>query len=237
MGLEDQVQAELLAARKMPDGLTTTAMGSFEVLRTVLGGGDPAAAYNALKHSALALEGGLAVLAACYSLGLASYGHTHLDRLTEFGADYGYDQRQARRYSDRGIREIARFVSTQWTLEASPKLRLSLFHNNNELELAISTERFEFIEMDPPRVQIISHEGGRDSLNLKWNCREVGILRTGFAHYGQAINPDFTPVAISILWRGELWPHFETSVDAPSATAFRFTRYFGSRVELLTSRH
>jgi len=61
----------------------------------------------------LSLDQDLAVTAAGYSLGYASDYDSHLGRLDDFGRDYTYDQRQARRYSDKGIEQIARHISSE----------------------------------------------------------------------------------------------------------------------------
>lgn len=229
MALAEAVRTELVAARKAPGGLTPASMASTTTLRAVLGGGDPAAAYNALKHSLLAFEGDTSVMAAAYSLGFASDGYTHLDRLTDFGTDYGYDQRQARRYSDRGVRELSFFIAEQWSMEAAPSLRLTVLQGA-DLELVCSTSNFHFIEMRDPVVERIDRGGLRASLPGEWMRRHEDLLVHGFAHY---IFDEFDPQqeTVSVLWRGEMWPTCDVSIDKSVGSPLG-VHVFGARVQI-----
>src|SRR3954462_12996318 len=117
MGLEERVRGELLALRKTSDGATVETLGGAPVISGLLGNGDPRTAYNRLKHIVLDAEQNTAMAAAASSLGFASDRPTHLGRLEDFGAERGYDQRQVRRYSDRGVRNLAQLV-TAWAVDS-----------------------------------------------------------------------------------------------------------------------
>ena len=221
MGLEDEAKAELLRTRKHSDGVTVGSMARSPVLSSVLGGGDPKIAYNSLKHSIFAMDSSLAVQAATYSLGLASTGKTHLDRLTDFGTEHGYDQRQARRHSDRGITEIARFVATQWTVEASPVLEVRIVGLTvTTIEVILHTERFHFIEMIEPTVELVAQDGNRQSIECEWHggsddLKEHAVTQICLSTPGGA-------AGLSVLWRGETSPLFRSRADTdlPPRTVF-----------------
>jgi hypothetical protein len=239
MSLEEAARTELLRMRKHRDGVTVAALSRTNAIRQVLGGGDPRMAYNALKHILLEHSADLGVTAASYSLGYASDGVTHLDRLTEFGLDHGYDQRQARRYSDRGIVAVARSIGSEWTLEASPVLRLAVVRWDDEqgLEALIRTERLPFIEMQLPRVELIDARGVRTTVDCEW---EEQTWTDGCRSSGQMHIPvdgiDSHQLALSILWPGELWPKFEVSWSGdkspPKASGDLRVEALAARVQL-----
>ena len=118
---EDAIHQELRAARKRPGGLSPQTMAQCPVMCDLLGNGDPEVALVELNHKIMELidsdDDITAVEAASYSLGLCTDADTHLARLEEFGAKHFLDQRQARRYSDRGLIQLARLISTHWTTQ------------------------------------------------------------------------------------------------------------------------
>ena len=95
--LEQRVRAELLTARKSSEGLSPNSMARCPTLTALLGDGDPRVAFTQLQTRILETidqdDDVTPILAASYSLGFASKGATHLDRLTDFGEDYGYEAR------------------------------------------------------------------------------------------------------------------------------------------------
>lgn len=105
-------------------------MAQCPVMCDLLGNGDPEVALVELTHKVMELidsgDDVTAVEAASYSLGLCTYADTHLARLEEFGAKHFLDQRQARRYSDRGLLQLARLISTHWTTQTVPEATLIL---------------------------------------------------------------------------------------------------------------
>jgi hypothetical protein len=214
VSLETTARSELLTMRKTADGVTVGALARTEALRRVLGGGDSRMAYNAIKHILLEHADDLAVTAASYSLGYASDGPTHLARLTDFGRDHGYDQRQARRYSDKGITALARYISSEWTLEASPMLRVVLMRaDESGLELILQTERLHFIEMGAPRVDIYSAGGALEPYECDWTMDESDypIVRYSTAISAPSSIIQTDPSIASVCWVGELWPLFAVS--------------------------
>lgn len=101
---EAAVRSELLAVRKRPGGLSPHSMADCPTIVALLGDGDPLLAFTRLETRILArleLDDDVTPLnAVAYSLGLASHGRTHLERLTDFGETYGYEVRHARRHSE-----------------------------------------------------------------------------------------------------------------------------------------
>lgn len=86
-------------------------MAHCPVMCGLLGNGDPEVAHVQLSLKILEIieseDDVMALEATCYSLGLTTTADTHLRRLEEFGAKHFLDQRQARRYSDRGVSQRA----------------------------------------------------------------------------------------------------------------------------------
>jgi hypothetical protein len=223
MSLEETARTELLRLRKRQGGTTVAAMAQTEALRQVLGGGDPRLAYNALKHILINQEQSLAVVAVSYSLGFASEGATHLDRLSDFGTEYSYDQRQARRYSDAGLTELARQIASEWTLEAAPVLEARVLRaDDTTLELYLRTERLTFIEMQEPVVEAVNPDGTRITLPCDWHPGDQGHAITASTNVVV-----LTEAAASIRWPGELWPRFVAMSEPSHGTV---------RVETLASR-
>lgn len=74
-------------------------MTALPTVVALLGDGDPLLAFTQLQDRILQTIGqaddSLPIQAAAYSLGLASDSDTHLGRLTDFGADFGFEARQA----------------------------------------------------------------------------------------------------------------------------------------------
>lgn len=205
--------------RKHADGVTVAALARTEAIRQVLGGGDPRIAYNMLKHILLDSSDDLAVSAASYSLGFASDGGTHLDRLTDFGQDYGYDQRQARRYSDRGVLAVARQIGSEWVVEASPTLRAVILRWDADLiEMVVQTERHDFVEMREPIVEIVGPDGARTTISCTWEpaTGSRGLVRRA-THLCISTPSKNTSAGISTLWTGEIWPRFEVLVAQDDA--------------------
>lgn len=197
--------------RKHADGVTVGALSHTQAILHVLGGGDPRVAYNSLKHVLLRLGDSLAVTAASYSLGYASNGSTHLDRISDFGRDYGYDQRQGRRYSDRGIAEISRRVASEWTVEASPTLEVTVKQlDRNVIALDTCFEHFYFIDMQQPKIEL-QLDGVRLEARCDWNLvSEYPLVsaRSSRLKVDIANQPELS--GVSFLWRGEAWPQFQT---------------------------
>jgi hypothetical protein len=233
MSLGDAVRSELLLMRKHRGGATVAALARTDAIRHVLGGGDPRVAYNALKHILLNSSDDLAVTAASYSLGFASDGATHLDRLTDFGLEHGYDQRQARRYSDKGVQAVARQIGSEWVLGASPVLRISLIRwDSRALEAILRTERLHFIEMREPRGEVITQDGTRSELRLDWIANPGSSeLRGEVAHLAVFPSARFQQPAVSLVWSGELWPKFEVARhDSLSLVELSRVETLGARI-------
>ena len=55
--------------------------------------------------------------------------HSHPEVL---GQHHICDQRQARRYSDKGIEQLVRHISSEWVLEASPSLSMEVVKADDE---------------------------------------------------------------------------------------------------------
>lgn len=207
--LEHQVRAELLAIRKTRRGLTVAALTHAPVLTSLLGLGDPKLAYNQLMRQILGSDLDITVQAAAASLGLSSHADTHLGRLDAFGSEVHLDQRQVRRYSDKGIRTLARLVSTSWTTEGVPALDVIVVRSGaDEFTIAITTHRLLVVEMQPVRLTL-SH--GPTSTELPYESIEPESDEDWWVHQ-VPVQPLIVQLvdetSLRIVWRGEMWPKF-----------------------------
>ncbi|MDX2974387.1 hypothetical protein [Kribbella solani] len=221
MSLEEKVRTELLALRKTRDGVTVAALAQRPVICGLLANGDPALTYSRLQHTILDSDLGLSIKAAAYSLGLLSEERSHLGRLDAFGAEHGYDQRHARRYSDRGVRELAQLIATNLAVTSVPCLDVVIVQSSDaRVDVALSTKWLWFVDMQPAIVTIRRGDEPPEPIELRW------VGKTDETHRIEHTKPVVIAVtaetSIVIVWRGELWPKFgvtwaEGRRDAQSA--------------------
>ena len=233
MSLEEVVRAELVQLRKSRDGVTVEAITHAPALSTALGDGDPRLAYNALKHIVLSLSDRSSVTAAAYSLGFASDGATHLDRLSDFGSEHGYDQRHARRYSDKGLSEIARLAVSAWTIDNSPTLEATILPTGADvLELLIRTQRLSIISMRDPILETVNVDTGeRLAVVPDWHEQLDDAFVRATAHV-MIPQPPAEAVEASIRWQGEVWPRYVAiTPDVPTMGRF-IVETLGARLRL-----
>lgn len=201
------MRAELLAVRKTDDGLTLASMARCETICTLLGNGDPAVALNLVKHRLLDSDHSRAMQAVMASLGLTSDARTHLGRLEAFGERFGFEQRQARRYSDRGIRELAQLVATNWASSSVPYLDLTVWQTaDDRFAVMMTTRLLRVIEMRQP-VATLRHGDVASGCELGW------VLRHHLQHVTGRISEPLDielagPTSLAVVWGGELWPKF-----------------------------
>lgn len=166
---EERVHRELLAVRKRADGLSSTSITSCRVLVDLLGEGDPLIAMTRLTHRILETieldDDAVRITAAAYSLGLGSAGRTHLHRLTDFGIEYGYEARQARRLSDEGLRELARLITTNWVVHAVPSVEVFVVQiSDRSFAVQVNTRRQWYIDMQALVIEAQDGDGRRRPL-------------------------------------------------------------------------
>ena len=227
--LEHAVHAELFAARKSSEGLSHNSMSTCPVMRDLLGDGDPLAAFQRLTHRILETldtdDDVRAIEAATYSLGLGSAGKTHLDRLNDFGQEYGYEARQARRYSDRGLRQLARLITSNWIVHTVPTLEVFVAQQpDHSLAVTLRATRQHFVDMHG--VQVYEQQGERERSQI---ARSIGrrLEPEGSAQQQtrakcivEELDRPFVlkspkpgvPRHLRFEWKGEVWPRFVLSV-------------------------
>lgn len=161
-------------ARGRPGGLSPQTMAQCPVLCDLLGNGDPEAAHVQLCLKVLEIieaeDDVMALEAACYSLGLATAADTHLRRLEEFGSKHFIDQRQARRYSDRGVRQLARLIATNWTTQTVPEATVIVIGTApREVGFTVRLRCQRHVDMRAPEVGIWPVEQDEpDPLVVTW---------------------------------------------------------------------
>lgn len=226
---EAAVHRELLAARRRPGGLSPQSMALCPVMAGLLGNGDPEVAHVELMHKVLEIieadDDVMAIEAACYSLALASEANTHLARLEEFGAKHFIDQRQARRYSDRGLAQLARLITTHWTTQTVPEATVIVVGVPPlSVGLSIRLRCQRHVDMRPATVGI--WPGDQDEpkpLDPTWTLMpptDPLWIEEEFA------SPEVLEIrqatTIRLSWRGETWPKFTVvltgDIDATMVT-------------------
>ncbi len=227
---EQAIHQELLFARKRPGGLSPHTMAQCPVMCDLLGNGDPEVALVELNHKIIELiesdDDIIAIEAASYSLGLCTYADTHLARLEEFGSKHFLDQRQARRYSDRGLLQLARLIATHWTTQTVPEAQIIIVGMPpDHLGLGIQLKCQRHIEMSTPKVTIWhDDEPEASQLPVQWqtNTKEGSPWIETELTEPQIIQI-YTESTLRVLWRGETWPKFTVAltgdIDAKQVTA------------------
>ena len=152
-----------------------------------------------------------AVEAASYSLGLCSYADTHLARLEEFGAKHFLDQRQARRYSDRGLLQLARLVSTHWTTQTVPEATFILIGlDESQVGFTVQLRCQRHIHMHPPKLSLWQGDEPQPTpLTLSWTTRsQPDALWREEELVEPAVVQLQDETTIRLVWQGETWPKF-----------------------------
>lgn len=203
--LEERVLAELLALRKQAAGVTVDTLARATVVSDLLGAGDPVVAYTRLGHEILDSDLDLPVKAAAASLGFLAAGDTHLKRLDAFGAQIGMEQRQVRRYSDRGIRTLARLIATNWPTETAPRLSVAVVRSERDWEIHLTAERLHAVEMHEPSVTVLAG-GTSHNLAPAWMTRDDHVWQRTHTVEPLRASDDGVETSVVIVWRGELWP-------------------------------
>ncbi|MFT3945160.1 MAG: hypothetical protein QM705_15240 [Ancrocorticia sp.] len=233
--LEQRVRAELLTARKSSEGLSPNSMARCLTLTALLGDGDPRVAFTQLQTRILETidqdDDVTPILAASYSLGFASKGTTHLDRLTDFGEDYGYEARQARRHSDKGINELTRLICSNWLLHTVPTAEVTVVGQpDGTFLLMVRTKQQWFVDMHEftirrqteyglelwtPQPEFIDAPQPEDSYESEQpnTARETAWVVKQLCQPIQLPVPQKeSPVAIRLDWQGEVWPRWSLRV-------------------------
>ena len=236
MTLEERVRAELLAIRKTADGMTVATLSASPVTCGLLGNGDPLVAYNAIKHLLLDADADTALSAAMSSLGLSSDQATHLGRLEEFGFAHHYDQRQVRRYSDKGIRQLARSIATHWATISVPQLDVTVVQTGPDTVEAFARSRHHYyIEMRPLRTTVRGNDGVPNDLDLAPTTRDDGLWLS--YQYPNGIQLAVKPeTSLTLVWAGELWPKYAVQLIGPVEQLVLTTESLGSKLMLTVSR-
>lgn len=188
------------------------ALATRPVTCGLLGNGDPAVAYNTIKHQLLAADADTALNAAMSSLGLTSGQPTHLGRLEDFGAEHHYDQRQVRRYSDRGIRQLARLIATNWATVSVPQLDVTVVQiGPQSLECHVRTAQHYYIEMRPLKATLRDGEAAPRDLDLPSAETDGGLWIRQHCAGGVQLSV-VTETSLTLVWVGELWPKFAVQI-------------------------
>lgn len=227
---EDAIRRELLMARGRPGGLSPHTMAQCPVMCDLLGNGDPEVAHVQLSLKVLEIieaeDDVMALEAACYSLGLTTEANTHLRRLEEFGSKHFIDQRQARRYSDRGVKQLARLIATNWTTQTVPEATVIVIGTApREAGFTIRLRCQRHVDMRAPKVRIWPIDQDEpDPLEVTWKrTSEPNALWTEDEFETPEVLQFEQETTIRLVWRGEVWPKFTVvltgEIDATMVTS------------------
>ena len=189
----------------------------------LLGNGDPEVASVELGHKLLEIieaeDDVLALEAACYSLGLTSAATTHLARLEEFGVKHFVDQRQARRYSDRGIDQLARLISSHWTTRTVPRAELIVVPAGEaHAALMVRLHRQWHIDMRSPVLSVWHDDVAEpEVLTPRWEpeTEQDGGVWTLLELAEPVVVPLRRITTLRLVWQGETWPTFVAAFPDP----------------------
>lgn len=217
--LEERVLAELVMLRKLTRGATVDSVARADTICQLLGAGDPYIAYTRLTHEVLESDLDVAIQAAAASLGFSSEAESHLQRLDEFGARVHLEQRQVRRYSDTGIRVLARLIATNWPTETVPQLSVTVHCLSSGWELQLIARRLLAVEMKTPVIEVQTGNK-RSHPVLRWNDRDTGTWRDTHVNEPVSLTKSLEETSVVVIWRGELWPKFNVAWrEAPTSVA------------------
>ena len=226
------IYTELFVARSQAHGLTIPFIAQqCPSLCALLGNGDPAVAFSELSHRMLELiaqgDDAQAVEALTYSLGLTTdeLARTHTDRLNELAGD-DRDERTIRRYSDRGLLQVARLIATNWTTQTVPELTVILLRSSPEqLSLMLRTRRQWLIDMHQPTINLWQPDDPAHIHPVKpvWQPEQPtdangqnnhdGPWRTSSLQQTLTIPlVEHSETALQIVWKGDIWPKFIVNI-------------------------
>ncbi|MFT3714399.1 MAG: hypothetical protein QM774_00200 [Gordonia sp. (in: high G+C Gram-positive bacteria)] len=210
--VEAAVLVELKALRKRTAGADLAGIALCPTICQLLGNGDPAAAQGALQNLPFGVEWSAEIEAACYVLGLASEADTVLGRLEEYASEHYIDQRQARRRSELGLQELARLITTNWTREAVPTLRLYLTRSgDHSIDVHVVADCPDVIDMGVPTLTCTSGEATTTT-----EVQTPNEAKSGGQRVSQGVSlsvSDGDEVVISVVWPGTMWPRFVVTHD------------------------
>jgi hypothetical protein len=230
--LEERVLSELLAARKTSEGLTVAVMARLPTLTALLGDGDPERALRTLMNNILVhldeTDDPLGLTGAVYSLGLAqeldARSDTHLARLEAFGDKFSFEQRQARRHSDRGLRELTKLITGHWFTHTQPRMDVVLvaytLRGTDYFALHIDLHTRAGVPMRPPRLAVDVDRDDKAEYKLDFYDSPSHPDPTPGWQHQMLVKPIRLPfqasLRLSLRW-GPLWPKLTLMVtgDVP----------------------
>ena len=222
-------------ARRRPRGLSPQVMAQCPVMSDLLGNGDPEVAHVQLCLKVLEIieaeDDVMALEAVCYSLGLTTESDTHLGRLEEFGAKHFIDQRQARRYSDRGLKQLARLIATNWTTQTVPEATVIVIGTAPAtIGYTVRLRCQRHVDMRDPKLSLWPIEQDQPSaLDARWKrTSEVDALWTEDELETPEVLVIEKATTIRLVWRGEVWPKFTVVLTGDIDAAMVKTETLGA---------
>ena len=209
-----QVLEELRALRKTRGGVNVESIAHAPTICQLLGAGDPFVAFSRLRHQILESDFGPSIMAAAASLGLTVERDNLLDRLQAFGDENYLEQRQVRRYSDRGLDELSRMIVTNWPTETVPQFDLIVVLSSNLCELHMWTMCLNAVEMKTVQCLVLQGENLTDT-ELEWDTAVEGVWSRARLAQPVLIQLTSETTSIAVVWKGELWPKFSATVFGP----------------------
>ena len=209
-----QVHEELRVLRKTRSGVNVESIAHAPTICHLLGAGDPYVAFSRLRHQILESDFGPSIMAAAASLGLTVERDNLLDRLQAFGDENYLEQRQVRRYSDRGLDELSRMIVTNWPTETVPQFDLIVVLSSKICELHMWTKCLNAVEMKTVQCLVLQGEGLTNT-ELEWDTDVDEVWSRTRLAQPVLVRLTSEPTSIAIVWKGELWPKFSATILGP----------------------
>lgn len=203
---------ELRALRKRADGASVASIAESPAICQLMGDGDPLVAWSRLQHLVMDAEWSRDIETACYSLGFASAATTHLGRLEEFAASFYVDQRQARRYSDRGLMQISRLIVSNWLLHAIPTCDVVMMMTSPSTCDVYA--RFSSPTTVKMNAALFQTKSDKTEHVLEPDLIVEQNADRDLARFARPVSIDVHgETSITVQWAGEVWPKFSAQLS------------------------
>ena len=142
--------------------------------------------------------------------------------------DHGYEARQARRHSDKGLRQLARLITSNWIVHTVPTLEVFLAQQTNgSFAVTLRATRQHFVDMREVTIHDVRDRGDgvpqrtprQAELLIEERPAQPGpparaahvVTTLGHPLVLPAPEPG-EPIHFRLEWRGEAWPRFVLSI-------------------------
>lgn len=206
--------------RRLPGALDDHKITLAPAILKGLGGDDPEQALNRLLLLQRQFEQDPEIVAAFATIGFGASGDTVLERLDDYARRQFVDARTVRRWSDAGIRKLARLITgaAPWIdPQIEMRLRQQPQPGHPYLTAQITVGAPLHVAMHEPTFSV----DGQPQ-ELEW--REVGLRGRHHLRQSLAVPLPCEPgidLALRLAWRGDLAASYRLDSQLPSGLRLR----------------